>query len=232
VARAPAAPAPGVHTAIVTAAADPPGTPVSSASAAHPDRRTNRWPLLVLAAVCVAPVVASYVTYYALQPGGRTNYGTLVQPQRPLPALHLRALDGLPVEVGTLRGKWTLVQVDHAACAEACVRKLWNMRQVRLTTGREMERVQRAWLIVDDAPPDPATVREYDGTRLLRARPDELADFLELPPVPPEGPASQVTDHVWLIDPLGNLMLRWPRHEDPNRMKRDLEKLLRASRIG
>jgi hypothetical protein len=205
---------------------------VTGAPAVHGGRRTQHWPLLLLVVVCVAPVVASYLAYYALRPDGRTNYGTLVQPQRPLPALRLRALDGQPVEVAALRGKWTLVQVDRAACAAACVRKLWNMRQVRLTTGREMERVQRAWLIVDDAPLDIATMREFDGTRLLRADADELAGFLALPPGSADTPAPQVTDHVWLIDPLGNQMLRWPRHEDPNRMKRDLEKLLRASRIG
>jgi hypothetical protein len=184
--------------------------------------------LYLLLAVCVAPVVASYTVYYLLPPSGRTNYGTLVEPQRPLPALGLRRLDGAAVESASLRGAWLMVQVDGGACDAACAMKLWQMRQVRLTTGKDAERVQRVWLIVDDAPLATSVIREYDGTMFLRARADEVAAFL---PLPAED-GARLADHIWLVDPLGNLMLRWPKDADPNRMKKDLIKLLKASKIG
>ena len=95
-------------------------------------------------------------------------------------------------------------------------------------TGKDADRVQRVWLIVDDAPLAAAVIREFDGTLFLRARSDEVAAFLPLP----SEPAAKLADHVWLIDPLGNLMLRWPGNADPNRMKKDLIKLLKASGIG
>ena len=69
-------------------------------------------------------------------------------------------------------------------------------------------------------------MREHDGTLFLRAQPAELERFLALP----EG--GRLIDHIWLIDPLGNLMLRWPKDADPNKMKRDVNKLLKASRVG
>jgi len=184
--------------------------------------------LYLLLVVCVAPVIASYTAYYFLRPEGRTNYGTLMQPQRPLPALSLRRLDGSTMAASTLRGAWTLVQVDGGACDAQCEKKLWQMRQVRLTTGRDVDRVQRLWLIVDDTPLATVLMREFDGTLFLRARADEVARFLPLP----GRPGAQLADHIWLIDPLGNLMLRWPKDADPNRMKKDLAKLLKASRIG
>jgi hypothetical protein len=184
--------------------------------------------LYLLLAVCVAPVVASYTAYYFVPPEGRTNYGTLLQPQRPLPALSLQRLDGTAVAAGTLRGAWTLVQADRGACDEQCKKKLWQMRQVRLTTGRDADRVQRLWLIVDGAPLATLLMREYDGTLFLRARADEVTQFLLLP----DQSDAQLADHIWLIDPLGNLMLRWPKDADPSRMKKDLIKLLKASRIG
>ncbi len=184
--------------------------------------------LYLLLAVCAAPVLASYLAYYLLPPQGRTNYGQLVEPQRPAPALGLTQLDGRRVELAALRGRWIMLQVDEAACAAACQRKLWNMRQVRLTQGKDRDRIERVWLITDSAPLAPALLREYDGTLFLRADRAELASFLALPP----DPGARLTDHVWLIDPLGNLMLRWPKNEDPNRMKKDLTKLLRASRVG
>jgi len=184
--------------------------------------------LYLLIAVCVAPVLASYTAYHWLPPSGRTNYGALVVPQRPVPALTLARLDGQPVTAGGFRGAWFLVHVDGGACDAACEKKLWVMRQVRLTAGRDADRVQRAWLIVDGAPLSTTVIREYDGTLFLRARQDELAAFLPLP----DQPGARLADHIWLIDPLGNLMLRWPKDADPSRMKKDLLRLLKASGIG
>ncbi len=193
---------------------------------------TSRWrryrALYLLLAVCVAPVVASYAVYYFLPPEGRTNYGALVEPQRPLPALTLHRLDGSAMTAASLRGNWIMVQVDTGACDAPCKKKLWQMRQVRLTSGRDADRVLRLWLIVDDAPLATPLMREFDGTLFLRARPEELARFLPLP----DQAGARLADHIWLIDPLGNLMLRWPKDADPNRMKKDLSKLLKASRIG
>ncbi|GAB4464588.1 MAG: hypothetical protein OHK0044_02220 [Burkholderiaceae bacterium] len=184
--------------------------------------------LYLLLAVCAAPVAASYLAYYAAPPSGRTNYGDLVLPQRPAPALSLTRLDGTRVEMASLRGQWLMLQVDEAACEAACQRKLWNMRQVRLTQGKDRDRITRVWLITDAAPIAAVLLREYDGTLFLRANRAELEAFLALP----ADPGARLGDHIWLIDPLGNLMLRWPKNEDPNRMKKDLTKLLRVSRIG
>lgn len=184
--------------------------------------------LYLLLAVCVAPVIASYTAYYLLPPSGRTNYGTLVEPQRPMPALSLKWLDGTAVEAAKLRGSWLMLQVDGGACDAACEKKLWQMRQVRLTTGKDADRVQRVWLIADEAPLATSVIREYDGTLFLRAGVDEVAAFLPLP----EAAGAKLADHIWLVDPLGNLMLRWPKDADPNRMKKDLIKLLKASTIG
>jgi len=189
--------------------------------------RRNRT-LYLLLAVCLAPVIASYTAYYLLPPSGRTNYGTLIEPQRPLPVLALRRLDGTAVDASSLRGSWLMVQVDGGACDAACAKKLWQMRQVRLTTGKDADRVQRLWLIVDEAPLATSLIREYDGTVFLRASAAQAADFLPLP----AQPGASLADHIWLIDPLGNLMMRWPKDADPSRMKKDLIKLLKASKIG
>ncbi len=184
--------------------------------------------LYLILALCAAPVIASYTAYYLLPPSGRTNYGDLIEPQRPLPSLTLSELDGTAVSAASLRGRWLMVQVDGGDCGDPCQRKLWKMRQVRLTTGKDADRVERIWLVSDSAPLPTIVMREYEGTRFLRANPAELASFLALP----AGADHRLSDHVWLIDPLGNLMLRWPKDADPNRMKRDLAKLLRASGIG
>lgn len=183
--------------------------------------------LYALLVVCIAPVVASYLAYYVFQPSGRTNYGQLIEPQRPLPALRLTALDGTPVDPASLRGQWLMLQADAGACAADCQKKLWLMRQVRLTQGREADRITRVFLVTDDAPVDAALLREYDGTLFLRITRTEAAAWLDT------GAAGATLEApIWLADPLGNLMLRWPAAPDPSRVKRDLGKVLKASRIG
>ena len=179
--------------------------------------------MLAIAALCLAPFVAALVAYYWWQPQGAMNYGELI-PVRPLSDPPLRHLDQRAFKLSELKGKWVLLQLDEADCKAACQTKLYNMRQVRLAQGREMERVERVWLILDDAPLETMLMREYDGTRMLRAAGSPLIAAFP--------PSASARDHIYLIDPLGNLMLRFPRDADPRRMHKDLLRLLKVSRIG
>jgi hypothetical protein len=179
--------------------------------------------MLAIAALCLAPFIAAWIAYFYWQPVGGGNYGELIA-AHPLTDPPLRHLDRREVRLSAYRGKWILLQLDQADCAAPCRAKLYDMRQVRLAQGREMERVERVWLILDEAPLETQLMREYDGTHMLRAGGSPIvAEF------PPAGGAR---DHIYLIDPLGNLMLRFPKDADPRRMRKDLSRLLRASRIG
>lgn len=194
-----------------------------SASKKQPDPRSGRIKLLAIAALCLAPFIAALIAYYYWHPQGGMNYGELIAP-RALSDPSLRHLDRHAFKLSELRGKWVLLQLDQADCAADCQAKLYDMRQVRLAQGRDMERVERVWLILDDAPLETKLMREYDGTRMLRAAGSPIV--AEFPP------AGEARDHIYLIDPHGNLMLRFPKNADPRRMHKDLARLLRASRIG
>jgi hypothetical protein len=197
----------------------------SAPGASSPDRerRPGAWPVLLILALCAAPVVAAWLAYFVWPPASRANYGELIEP-RPLSDPQLERVDGGSFRLSALRGKWLLVQLDGGACGEACRRKLLYMRQLRLTQGRDMDRIERVWFVTDDVPPAPELLREFDGTRVVRAGTGGL---------PREFPVSRdASEHIYLVDPLGNLMLRWGGAPDPNGMKRDLSRLLRASRIG
>lgn len=190
-------------------------------------KAAGRWRLLAILAVCASPLIGSYLTYYVIKPGGRTNYGDILDPRKyPMPALGTTALDGSPATLDDYKGKWIMLQVDAGACAAPCQTKLRDMRQLRLTQGKERERVERVWMITDMQPLDTTLMREYDGTRLLRVKPDALLKWLPLED------GTKLSDHIYVIDPLGNLMMRFPKDADPNLIKKDLGKLLRASSIG
>lgn len=184
----------------------------------------GRIKMLLIFLVCAAPVVASYVTYYFIKPEGRVNYGVLIEPARPLPDAELTLLDGKPFRLSEFRGKWVLLTFDAGDCPVACADKLFKMRQLRTMQGKERERVERAWLITDNAPLSTMLIREHDGMRMLRAGNSPLAREF-----PVEGERA---DHIYLIDPLGNLVLRYPKNADPMKMNKDLGRLLKYSRIG
>ena len=177
--------------------------------------------LYAVIAVCAAPVVASYLAYYVFPPSGRTNYGTLLEP-RPVPALGLARLDGRAFSFDELAGKWVMVTASDASCDAACSSALLQMRQQRLMTGKERDRIERVWLITGDAAIAPELLRDYDGMLFVRAPSAAVRNLLA-----PDGSAT--AGHVWLVDPMGNLMLRWPQEPDQQRVKRDLARLLTAS---
>jgi hypothetical protein len=193
-------------------------------------RRTlrGRLKMLLVLAVCAAPVVASYVTYFFIRPDGRTNYGQLVTPPRPLPEqLPLADLEGRPVAAATLRGQWLLLVVSGAACDATCERHLWIQRQLREALGAERGRVDKVWLIDDGAAPRAETlaaVREGSApATVLRAPARALGGWLE------PAPGGRLEAHMYLVDPMGNWMMRVPSQPDPARLKRDVDRLLRAS---
>jgi cytochrome oxidase Cu insertion factor (SCO1/SenC/PrrC family) len=175
--------------------------------------KRGRVKLVLLGALFATPVIAGWIVYAGGWVSGKTsNYGTLLGPQ-PLAAQPLAAV----------RGKWVLVQLDRAACDAHCEQKLYTMRQVRRAQGREMNRVERLWIVTDSGTPSPRLLAAADGMQIARGDAQLAAAF------PAQRSAS---DHIYLVDPLGNLMLRFPRDPDPAQMIKDLQRLLKYSGFG
>lgn len=186
-------------------------------------RRRGRRIALAILALCAAPFTAAWFAYFLWPPQSRVNYGDLIE-ARPLSDPALSSIDGVPFRLSQLRGKWILLQLDSGACGGECRKKLLYMRQVRLALGRDAERVERVWLLTDGAVPDAARLSDFAGTLVVRTAGS---------PILGEFPAARTpTSHIYVVDPLGNLMLRFPADPDPRRMLKDLTRLLRASRVG
>lgn len=214
----------------------------------------RKLPLIVLVLVCATPAFGPYLLWFFWKPGEYSNYGELVQPVV-LPEVALEPLVPVvpvPVSAGasatapaattagaplpgtspvvqaapTLRGKWFLVMADGAECDARCERKIWQLRQLRTMQGKEMDRVERVWLVDDRSEPAARLHEPYAGTWVVRRPPQALLDAL------PVQPGSTMRDHLWLVDPLGNLMMRYPPDADASRIRKDMTRLLKYSRIG
>ena len=187
---------------------------------------TGRWKMLLVLLVCAAPVVASYLTFYVIRPEGRRNFGELIDPQRPLPDLAALDLAGKPVNLRALQGQWLLVSVAGGACNDACARHLYLQRQLRETLGREKDRLDWVWLVSDGQPLADKLRAALAGATVLRVPEAALAAWLK------PAPSHLLADHLYVVDPMGNWMMRFPANldvPDAPKAKRDLERLLRAS---
>lgn len=191
-------------------------------------RRTvsGRWKMLGVLLVCAAPVIASYFAYYVVRPEGRRNFGELIHPQRPLPDLTAQNLTGQITQLKALKGQWLLISVAGGACDAVCSRHLYLQRQMRESLGKNKDRVDWVWLIPDEAPVPDKLLPALKEATVLRVSPAGLADWL----APASGQA--LADHLYVVDPMGNWMMRFPAHLEPAsaaKAKRDLEQLLRAA---
>jgi hypothetical protein len=188
--------------------------------------RKGRWKMIAMLLICASPVIASYFTYYVLRPEGRRNYGELIQPQKDLPRVNALNLKGETVPLVSLKGQWLLVSVSSGDCAERCQQNLYFQRQLREILGRDKDRLDRVWLITDDAPVPETLLPALNMAHVLRMDAKVVQSWIS--------PAKdqQLQDHLYVIDPMGNFMMRFPANMDvtsASKAKRDLERLLKAS---
>ncbi len=188
--------------------------------------RMGRWKMIAMLLICASPVLASYFTYYVLRPEARRNYGELIQPQKDMPLAVAKNLQNESVPLSTLRGQWLLVNVSAGACAERCQQNLYFQRQLREILGRDKDRLDRVWLITDDAPVDKSLLPALNMAHVLRLDPQVVQSWIS------PSKDQQLQDHLYVIDPMGNFMMRFPANMDvpsASKAKRDLERLLKAS---
>ena len=191
--------------------------------------RRGRRTMGVILALCTLPVIASYLTYFYFRPAARTNYATLIEPQRPLPdlvALPAQDLAGHSVPLTTLKGQWLIVVVAPAECDHDCEQHLFMQRQLREMNGAESARIDKVWLVDSPGPLRPAiaaAVAQSPPVRVYRVDRAALARWLE------PAPGQSLEDHLYVVDPFGNWMMRTPARLDPVRFQKDLARLLQAS---
>ena len=180
-------------------------------------RARNLRMLAALAGLFVLPLVLAFLVYYATpwRPAARLNHGTLITPPRPLPA-----------DAALFRNKWSLVYVGDGSCDSSCRAALYVMRQTRLSLNNDMTRVQRVFLATDGCCNRQFLAREHADLVLVNAAGAAAQPLLRT--FPADGQAYS----LFIVDPLGNLMMSFDARQNPRGLLEDLRKLLRLSQIG
>jgi cytochrome oxidase Cu insertion factor (SCO1/SenC/PrrC family) len=190
-------------------------------------RRRGRRILLTLAAIFLLPVAVAFTLYYGKlwRPAGSASQGELITPARPIDVTGLRSMDGRPVDATTLTGKWSLVYIGDGRCDAACRQALVFARQSRLALNNEMSRVQRVFLATANCCDTAYLSREHVGLETFDASAPEAQALLA------QFPADRAHS-LYIVDPLGNLMMRHDSGQTTKGLLSDLKKLLKLSHIG
>jgi hypothetical protein len=199
------------------------------------DRR-QRLLLVALALLFFAPLAVTFYLYYGpvgWRPGSRVNHGDLIDPPRPLPELSLPTVGhgaAGQTKPDFLKGKWTLLYVGSGSCTALCRSELYNMRQVRIALNRDMDRVQRVFIAEGDCCDHQFLDAQHPDLVTVRSTPDAVPLLALLPAF--NGVAPAAADRVYIIDPLGNLMMSYAPNAKPKGMLQDLKRLLGLSHVG
>ncbi len=211
-----------------------------------PTGTRNRLTLYLLALVTVLPVVLAWVIYYGFpnvaQYLGSGVHGTLVHPVRDLNSYTIKAAArGEPIGANTWKRKWTYVYIDQPQCDKLCQRHLYIQRQVHVGQGREAQRVQRVFVVLEPRPSAHLTeiLKDYPHVDVVYLAPENAREFLKQFEIPGTSPVEKA-QRIYLVDPRGRLMMYYEPdrefekkpHEFPRKLFKDLKKILKDSMIG
>ncbi len=195
-----------------------------------PRRRALFW---AVALVFLLPLAIAAYLYYvptSWRPTHTVNYGSLIEPARPLPEVALPTVDGASTPADFLHHRWTLIYVGSGLCDERCHEALYQIRQVRLALNNDRDRVQRLFVATEPCCDLAFLAREHVG--LVTAQGASPQAIRLLAEFPADAGTVATAGGIYIADPLGNLMMVHPRDSNPRYLLEDLKRLLKLSSIG
>jgi len=199
-----------------------------------PQRRRSRASLLIVLALFAAPVLIAWSLFYIFpewMPSSTNNHGDLVEPARPLPAFNLDTVSGDAVDQTYLRGKWNYVYLHVGECGSECVEQLYKVRQLRLAHGKDIDRMQRLmlWRAEGVNPDARAELQSHFPGQVIALVPEnsELVSAFST-----DGADPLLAGRIYLVDPLGNLMMSYQPDAEPRGIIKDMHRLLKYSGLG
>lgn len=209
-----------------------------NAASAPAKLNKGRITILLVFLTCALPIVAAFYLYFFNKPEGTNNYGTILDPQVDVSTEVFKNINGEDFTMQQVADKWVLIQVINSDCDEVCQNTLYFQRQARASKGKEQGRIERVVFVTDEGPLETLLLRQFPNVHFVRAREDQLKSWLPLEQgivgSKGSGDIGTVRDHVFVADPLGHVMMRFPPNHtlEFDKFRKDVSRLLWASNIG
>lgn len=209
-----------------------------NAASAPAKLNKSRMTIVLVFLTCALPIVAAFYLYFVNKPDGTNNYGTILDPQMDVSTEVFKNINGEDFTMKQVADKWVLIQAISSDCDQVCQNTLYFQRQARASKGKEQGRIERVVFVTDDGPLETLLLRQFPDVHFVRATESQLKDWLPLEQgiVGSKGSADigTVRDHVFVADPLGHVMMRFPPNNTLqfDKFRKDVSRLLWASNIG
>lgn len=197
-------------------------------------QRKSRIKLLLVFATFFGPLLLAFIWLQMVKDDptiGASSNGQLILPAIPLQPFLLSEINAGEFSESSIADVWSLLTISEGPCEDACQKNLYHMRQVRLSVAQNMDRVQRIVVLENEADFSREITLQHEGLRIVTGSAEQLAKLKNQI----KGAESNLPlqrDAIYLIDPHGNLMMRFPNDLDPKGILKDLKHLLKVSRIG
>lgn len=198
----------------------------------------SRMTIILVFLTCALPIVAAFYLYFFNKPDGTNNYGTILDPQVDVSTEVFKNINGDDFTMKLVADKWVLIQAISSDCDQVCQNTLYFQRQARASKGKEQGRIERVVFVTDDGPLETLLLRQFPDVHFVRATESQLKSWLPLEQgiVGSKGSADvgTIRDHVFVADPLGHVMMRFPPNNTLqfDKFRKDVSRLLWASNIG
>ena len=179
------------------------------------------------------PYLAAYYYYFnrdQIDLNLTTNHGHIINPTKNIPDILLSNINGSMVEMSSIKGKWLLLTVGSSRCEKACQDNLYKIRQIKKGIGEEQDRIHKLFFLTDTNKLDSfiGLLKDYKGMDVFKPFGDSYSEFLSIFSID----GKKVEDGIYIIDPMGNYMMMYPKDEPPMNILKDIERLLKVSKIG
>jgi len=200
------------------------------------ERNRNRSKLIILILMFFGSVFIAWLLINnsdSWRPWETKNNGDLITPARPVTDLSLQTLDGKNFSIKDMVGKWVMVYIGKTECDKLCKINLYNIRQTRLGQKGEHLRIERLFIMVGDTPAESlkTALTDSPGMKIVRVDTKNLSNLLSSFKTN-DGVPADTANRVYLVDPLGNFMMKYEPGFDPRGLAKDLELLLKVSLVG
>lgn len=192
--------------------------------------KSNRNKLIIILLLFFVPSMVATLLYFSgWRPLNTVNHGELIVPPRPLEDSAMQSLDGKTVKFSDFRGKWLMVYFDASTCSEECIKQLFFMRQIHLSQGKNLDKIQRLFILADSNATESLKPKltDYPNMLVLQTDKKSMPKLLEEFGMNEQHGVEQ--RNIYFVDPLGNLMMRYHPGIEPAGMRKDIERLLKYS---
>jgi cytochrome oxidase Cu insertion factor (SCO1/SenC/PrrC family) len=205
------------------------GTPAVNNPIANSKR--NPYTVWFVVIAFIAPVILAYIMFFFVDVKSFVNHGEILNPIVHIASFKLKDENNEIIPQDDLTYKWRLISFVGKDCDEQCETRLYDTRQIHRLLAKDQHRLMRMFVHLEPAGDSLIKLIEQTHPNVIHVNGDADTIIDALGANVREG-AGIMNNETYIMDPMGNVMMRFTQDQPNKEFLYDLKKLLKASQIG